>query len=139
MPAMVGPSSSTTDLQGLPLGLYTARGYRAPLPSILSRILYPSNGALVLFWAEAVAVALATLAVVGLGRRTWVVPLLGILTCIPHTIVVFIGSDTSIGRHGILMSVLLRLSVILGTLYVLEALLANRGATARAQPTAKIT
>ena len=37
LPSLVSASSSTDDLQGLPLGIYEAQGYRDPLPSWLAR------------------------------------------------------------------------------------------------------
>jgi hypothetical protein len=119
---MITPSTSIDDLQGLPLDVYEARGYRAPLPRAIARILYPTSPTVVLAWSVAVLVALGALVLAGHKRRFWIVPVLGIVTIVPQGIIVYVGSDTSIGRHAILLATLLRLSAILGTLCVIDEL-----------------
>jgi hypothetical protein len=120
LPAMVAPSSSPNELQGLPLSVYPARGYRSSIPGWLSAILYPASPQLMLPLAAMSIVLLAGLAALGLGRAVWTIPLFVLLSSIPHAIILWDGSDTSIGRHALLLAVWLRLSVFIALLFVLD-------------------
>jgi hypothetical protein len=125
LPDMVSPSSSTEELQGLPLDVYRAKGYRSSLPGPLARLLYPRSAGLLLALAAAAVVAMAGLMAMRLGRAVWAVPLLGLASCVPHAIILWNGADTNIGRHALLLAVLLRLSLILALVFLADAYLAS--------------
>jgi hypothetical protein len=124
LPDMVSPSDSVTDVQGLPLSFFAAKGYRNALPGFLNRLLYPLDAALLLGWATAVALIAAGLA--PLRRRTWIVSLALLVSMLPHAVIVWAGDATSIGRHALLLAVFLRLGVLLFTLQLVDAVILNR-------------
>jgi hypothetical protein len=126
IPAMISPSPSTQDLQGLPLGVYVAKGYRNSLPSAVARVLYPSSARLLLIVAILSLFVLAVLATIGLARVGWAIPVLLLASCVPHAIIVWDGDDTSIGRHALLLAVLFRLGVLLSLLSVADAYFTDR-------------
>jgi hypothetical protein len=125
---MVSPSSSTTDLQALPVGFYAASGFRSAMPSFLNRVFYPSNAGLVLVWTVFVLVLVAGFALMGWGRLVWAVPLVVLASTVPHAIIVWDGDDASTGRHALILAVLLRFGLFLISLYLLDAYLRNRSA-----------
>jgi hypothetical protein len=133
LPSLVTPSTSTDDLQALPLQVYEARGYRNALPSPVRRVLYFSSAALVFVCAALVLAALLALGFTSGPRRAWIVPVLGIVTCVPHGMIIFLGGATSLGRHGLFMAILLRLSVFLAALFAVDSFVASR-ATRSARP-----
>jgi hypothetical protein len=130
---MVSPSSSTTDLQALPVGFYAARGYRPATPSFLNRVLYPSSAKHLLVWTVLALVFVAGFALMGWGRLVWTVPLVVLASTIPHAIIVWDGDDASTGRHALILAVLVRLGLFLISLYLLDAYLENRSAPAARQ------
>jgi hypothetical protein len=126
LPSMLSPSPSKEDLQGLPLDVFETEGYRAALPHVLERLLYPTSPSLLLAWAAAAIVAAVGFAAMGARRWVWVVPLLGLISAPAHAVVLWDGSDTSIGRHALLLAVLFRLSLILMTLFLADEVLRHR-------------
>jgi hypothetical protein len=132
IPSMISPSPSTRDLQGLPLGVYAATGYRESLPTPVARALYPSSAKLLLTAAILGLLVLAAAAMLGLGRIVWTVPVLLLATCVPHAVIVWDGDDTSIGRHALLLAVLFRLGLLLVLLSVADAWMADRKRPTRA-------
>jgi hypothetical protein len=130
---MVSPSSSTTDLQALPVGFYAARGYRPATPSFLNRVLYPSSAKHLLVWTVLALVFVAGFALMGWGRLVWTVPLVVLASTIPHAIIVWDGDDASTGRHALILAVLVRLGLFLISLYLMDAYLENRSAPAARQ------
>ena len=121
LPSMVSPSSSTHDLQALPVHFYAAGGYRDALPSWLASAFYPSSWQFLLAWAAMVLSLLGALAFLGVGRRIWIVPVVLLLSAVPHAMIVWDGDSASIGRHALLLAVYVRLGLILATLYAAEA------------------
>ena len=132
--AMIAPSPSTQDLQGLPVSIYAAQGYRAGLPSVLARVLYWSNAKLLLTFAILSLLALGTLAAMGLTRVVWTIPVLLLASCVPHAIIVWNGDDTSIGRHALLLAILFRLGLLIVLLYIADAYLTDRRRVASTEP-----
>ena len=126
LPSLVSASSSTHDLQGVPLGIYAAQGYRDPLPSWLARAFYPSSWRLLLAWSVVVFVLLLGLAVNGVARRVWLVPAIMLLSTLPHAAIIWDGSATSLGRHALLLAIYVRLGLILASLYVVDGLVEYR-------------
>jgi hypothetical protein len=100
LPGMVAPSSSTHDLQALPVHFYAASGYRDALPSWLERALYPTSWWLLLPWAAVALVLLGGLALVGAARRVSAVPVVLVLSAIPHSMIVWGGDSAGMGRHA---------------------------------------
>lgn len=131
LPSMISPSTSKEDLQGLPLDVFEAKGYRAALPRILARLAYPASASLLLAWAAAAIVAAVGFAAMGARRWVWVVPLLGLISAPPHGVVLWDGSDTNIGRHALLLAVFFRLSLILMTLFLADEALRRRSRGSR--------
>jgi hypothetical protein len=123
---MVSPSSSTADLQALPVRFYAASGYRDGLPSPFRRLFYVSSAPLILAWTVAALVAAAGLGLSGLWRRTWWVSIVVIASTLPHAIIVWTGDDTSLGRHALLLAVYLRLGLILLTVQLVDAATVRR-------------
>jgi hypothetical protein len=123
---MVAPSSSTTDLQALPVGFYAARGYRNALPPFLRRVLYPSSGQLLLVWTVVALVLAGGFALMGWGGLVWTVPLLVLASTIPHALLVWDGDDASMGRHALILAVLLRVALFLLSLMLVDAYLQSR-------------
>jgi hypothetical protein len=127
LPLMVSPSMSTNDLQGLPLSVYPARGYRSSLPDLVARILYPTSAKLLLIWGTLSVAVMAALVAMRLGRAIWAIPLLGLVSCVPNAIILWDGADTSIGRHALLLAVVFRLSLVMTVLFVVDAYLTGSG------------
>ena len=123
LPSLVSASPSTHDLQGLPVGIYAAQGYRDALPGWLARVLYPSSWRLLLALSVAVLVLLLGLAVNGIGRRVWLVPAIMLLSTLPHAAIIWDGSATSLGRHALLLAIYVRLGLILASVYVVDGFL----------------
>jgi len=131
LPSLVSASQSTHDLQGLPVGIYAAQGYRDTLPSWLSRVLYPSSWRLLLAWSVTVFVLLLGLVVNGIRRRVWLVPAIMLLSTLPHAAIIWDGSATSLGRHALLLAIYVRLGLILASLCVVDGFL-EHGSRVRA-------
>jgi hypothetical protein len=123
---MVSPSSSTTDLQALPVRFYQAPGYRDALPAPFRALFYVSSPAFLLGWAVAVLVIAAGFGLSGLCRRTWWISILLIASTLPHAIIVWTGDDTSLGRHALLLAVFLRLGLIVLTVQLVDAVTVGR-------------
>ena len=103
-------------------------GYRSPdarmaLPEPIATALYPPRASDTLLWL-AIALGLAVLAALaGRSRRTWLVPIGLILLQIPHALLVYHGDTLEIPRHAILMAIMLRLGILMLTLFILGALI----------------
>jgi hypothetical protein len=118
---LAAPSSSTTDLQALPLSIYTSTGYRGGLPDAVSRVLYPT-GAQPIFAATAAGlVLLVGLLTMGPPRMVFALPLIILLSTIPHAVIVWNGDATSLGRHALLLAVFLRLGTVIGLLVAITS------------------
>ncbi len=126
IPAMISPSPSTHDLQGLPVHFYAAKDYRDGLPSFAARVLYPSSARLLLIVAILSLLVLAALATMGLARVGWLIPVLLLASCVPHAVIVWDGDDASIGRHALLLAVLFRLGLLLVLLFIADAYFTDR-------------
>jgi len=103
-------------------------GYRSPdarmaLPEPIASALYPQRASGALLWL-AVASGLAVVAALVAGpRRTWLVPIGLILVEVPHALLVYHGDTLEIPRHAILMAIMLRLGVLMLTLFAAGALI----------------
>ena len=100
---------------------YVAANARRELPDPLDRILYPRGAQDVWFWLVVVGLgAVAAWRLLG-ARRTWLVPTVALLLQLPHAVVVYQGDTLEIPRHGILVAVMTRLSILLLALLVIDA------------------
>ncbi len=117
---MVSPSSSTRDIQALPLRIYAASGYRDALPGPVRLVAYVSSASLLLAWTVAAGFCMVGFALAGLWRRSWWVALIVVASTIPHALIVWTGDDLSLGRHGLLLAVFLRLGLIVLTVQLVD-------------------
>jgi hypothetical protein len=123
---MIAPSSAVNDLNALPLAFFRPPGFREVLPRPVHRTLYLNDGGVLLAWAFLALLVAAVFALQGLGRVWWLVPVILLASTIPHGMIVWLGDPSSIGRHALLVAVLLRLNLILLLLLVADAYLFAR-------------
>jgi hypothetical protein len=121
LPSLIAPSGDVNDLQALPIDFYRPQGYRDALPKPVARFLYLNQGGVLIAWAAIALVTAATLAWFGVARRVWIVPAVTLASTIPHAIVVWDGDPTSLGRHALLLAVLMRLSLVLLVIFIVDA------------------
>lgn len=126
LPAMITPSTSTDDLQGLTFSVFAARGHRSSIPAAIARILYPTSASLILVWGVMTVALMAVLAAMGVGRVVWIIPVVALLSTVPHAIILWDGADTNIGRHALLLAVFIRLNLYIALLFAADAYLRSR-------------
>jgi hypothetical protein len=115
-----------------PLAYYRAPGTEPVLPGPIAAVVYPPSVAALLGWLAAVIVAGAWLARRGAARAVWLVPAIALVLQIPHAAVVWHGDTNEIFRHALLVGVMTRLSLLLLTIFLIEAALRLRDRLSRA-------
>ena len=104
LPLMVAPSSARNDLQALPLAFYQPKGYRQSLPTPVVRLLYYGNGRLVLAWAGLSCLVAIAFAAMRLTAVEAFVPLICLLSTVPHAMIVWNGDPLGAGLLLVVLS-----------------------------------
>jgi hypothetical protein len=106
-----------------PVSSYRADGSKPLLPGPLASAIYPPSVAALLAWLGAVIAAAAWMAWRGWARLVWVVPAAILLAQIPHAALVWQGEPVEIPRHALQVGVLTRLSLLILTIFLIDAAL----------------
>lgn len=109
--------------RSLPLGLdfFRPQGFQTVLPGPVEGVLYSQDGVVVVAWMCLAAVAAFVLFDFGLATRLWLVPLLGLAATLPLSLVIWNGDQLGLDRHSLVIGLIARLSVLLLTLFMLDA------------------
>jgi hypothetical protein len=111
---------------GGPLISYRPEGAEPVLPEFVGDVVYPPSVEALLVWLVVVGTAGGWLAWRGAARPVWAVPAVILLLQVPHAAVVWHGDPADMARHAFLVGVMTRLSLLLLTIFVVDALLARR-------------
>jgi len=128
--------AAPADPLGEPLAYYRAQGTDPLLPAPLGSVVYPSTFAALVAWLGVVIAAACALAWLGATRSIWLVPAIALFLQIPHAALVWHGDPNEIPRHALLVGVLTRLSLLLLSIFLIDALLGlrDRGAAQSRRP-----
>jgi len=125
LPLMTAPTRAGE----LGVDFYRPPGYREILPRFVQAIFYPKDGWVIVGWMlTALAVVLA-LWRMGLAQLFWLVPTLGLLSTVPHALLVWDGDWVELARHSVLVAILLRVSLLMLVFFVLDRLVSSRAAS----------
>ena len=86
-----------------------------------------------MFTALAVVLALWRMR---LAPLFWLVPTLGLLSTVPHALLVWDGDWVELARHSVLVAILLRASLLMLVFFVLDRFLSSRRPADRLQSAA---
>lgn len=111
---------------GRPVASYRAPGTDPLLPAPLAAAVYPPSVAAVLAWLGAVIAAAAWLTWRGAARAVWLVPAVALIVQLPHAAIVWHGDAAEIPRHALLVGVMTRLSLLLLSIFLIDAALSRR-------------
>jgi hypothetical protein len=116
-----------------PISSYRAKMTEPLLPGPLAAAVYPPSIAALLAWLGATIVAAAWLAWRGAARAVWLVPAVALLLQVPHAGLVWHGEPVEIPRHALQVGVMTRLSLLLLSIFLIDAALGlgRRDATRR--------
>jgi hypothetical protein len=109
-----------------PIAQYRAPGTDPLLPAPVAAVVYPPSVAALLGRLGAAIAAAAWLARRGAARAVWLVPAIALVLQIPHAAVVWNGDTNEIFRHALLVGVMTRLSLLLLTIFLIDAALGLR-------------
>jgi hypothetical protein len=114
-----------------PISSYRAEGTESLLPGPFAAAVYPPSVVAILAWLGAVIAAAAWLAFRGAARAVWLVPAIALLLQVPHSVLVWHGGPLEIPRHAVQAGVMTRLSLLLLSIFLIDAALGlwRRGAT----------
>jgi hypothetical protein len=115
---------------GGPLISYRPSGAEPLLPEFVGDVVYPPSVEVLLIWLVVVVAAGGWLVWRGAGRPVWAVPAVVLLLQVAHAAVVWHGDPADMARHAFLVGLMTRLSLLLLTLFIADALLARRVRTA---------
>jgi hypothetical protein len=118
-----------------PISVYQADGTDPLLPGPLADVVYPPSVAAVVAWLGLLALAAAWLARLGRARPSWLVPAGALVLQIPHALVVWHGEPLDMPRHALSTGVLTRASLLILTIFVVEAALTRWRSSSRHRPT----
>ena len=108
-----------------------ARGTARLLPDPVQDVVDPQPLWILLAWALVVAAAGVWLAIRGAARTIWLVPATALALQPVHAALVWHGDAAEIARHAVLVGVMTRVSLILLTLFLIDAALEARRSRAR--------
>ena len=108
------------------LASYRTGGADSVLPGPLGSVVYPPSLPSLLVWLGVVIVAAAWLARQGAARAIWLVPGTALLLQVPHAALVWHGGPLEIPRHALQVGVLTRLSLLVLTIFLIDAALGLR-------------
>jgi hypothetical protein len=109
-----------------PIATYRAKGTDPLLPAPLADVVYPPSVPPLLAWLGVVVAAAAWLVWRGASRAVWLVPAIALLLQIPHAAVVWHGDTNELPRHALQVGVMTRLSLLLLTIFLIDAALGLR-------------
>jgi hypothetical protein len=115
-----GPSSNDS------ISSYRPRGADPLLPAPLAAAVYPPSVVAVLVWLGAVIASAAWLIRRGAARAIWLVPGIALLLQVPHAAIVWHADPNDIPRHALEVGVMARLSLLLLTIFLIDAALGLR-------------
>ena len=113
------------------LAEYRPPGTNPLLPAPLGLLVYPPSVFAVLVWLVVVIAAAAWLARLGVARPLWLVPALATLLQLPHAAIVWHGDTIEITRHALTVSVVMRLGLLVLSIFLVDAALERRASTLR--------
>jgi len=102
---------------------YRSGDSRTILPATIAEFIYPGTFQAVFFWLVVIGLGAALVTARARPQPVWIVPLVALALQIPHALVVWHGDTLEVPRHGLLVAVLLRLSLLLLALFAIDALL----------------
>jgi hypothetical protein len=116
-------SPSTGESEGYgTISTYRSPGTKPLLPEPLASVVYPPSVAALVAWLVLVAAAGALLALRGAATRVWAIPGCALLLQVPHAAIVWWGG-LEIPRHALQVGVMTRLSLLLLTIFIVDAAL----------------
>jgi hypothetical protein len=106
-----------------PLAEYRAAGTNPLLPARLDAVVYPHAVETVLVWLVLVIGAGACSVRRGAVTRMWLVPAVALLLQFPHAALVWNADSGDIARHGLIVGVMTRLSLLVLSIFLIDAAL----------------
>jgi hypothetical protein len=110
---------------------YRPRGASPRLPGQLASAVYPSSPLAVVAWLGVAALVCLALAWKGSATRAWIVPAVALALELPGAVIAWQGDSAEVSRHELLVGVLTRLSVLLLSIYAIDAILSSEWVRAR--------
>lgn len=106
-----------------PVAEYRAPGTDLLLPANVDAVVYPHAVEAVLAWLVLVIAAGAWLFRRGAFTRMWLVPVVALLLQFPHAAIVWNADSGDIARHALIVGVMTRLSLLVLSIFLIDAAL----------------